>query len=344
MISDRLPERESAYAWVPQSLSGLFDTAFELYKRHFLTLVSVTALVLIPSQMIAYALVNVWLRPLVAQVGSESNDAGLIARILLGGLLTGMPGSGLPGALELLALALVSAPLAVMLSGIIADRTVTLREAYVRALPALPRVLLAWLIGALAFLGTWVMSLFGCLLGIGLLLGLLRSNGSDWLTFVALFLLVLFPYAIAMALLAYTYVFATPVLTLESVSLLALFTRQQQLVAARRFRRVWGAVFCLPLITYGLQFLILYSLKLLLASASGLIVMSPLVLNALNALFAALTGLFFQTYLLIFLIVLYQDCRIRRDGLDMRVLADALPAPNAELLPAGSAASSGEAA
>lgn len=344
MISDRFPERESAYVWVPQSLSGLFDTAFELYRRHFLTLVSVTALALIPAQMIAYALVNLWLLPLVAQVGSESNDAGLIVRILLGGLLTGRPDYGVPGVLEFLALALASAPLAVTLSGLTTDRTVTLRESYSRALPALPRVLMAWLIGALAFLGTWVMSLFGCLLGIGLLYSLLRGNESDWLAFGSLFLLALIPYAIATALLAYTYVFATPILSLESVSLLALFTRQQQLVANKRFRRVWGAVFCLPQITYGLQFLILYSLKLLLDSVSGLLFLSPLVHTGLDALFAALTGLFFQTYLLIFVIVLYQDCRIRRDGLDMRVLADALPAPRADLLPARSAASSEEAA
>src|SRR5579871_1246583 len=138
--SPAVKENEST-RFLPQTLGGVFDESFELYKKHFLTFAMIAAVALIPTQMLLHTIVALWLRPLANQINANSSpDAGLLVLTRIGFFFTGDPRNETPGLISLLVPILISGPMAVAVSDIYIGRKATVRDAYRRARPYLPRL------------------------------------------------------------------------------------------------------------------------------------------------------------------------------------------------------------
>jgi hypothetical protein len=132
---------------------------------------------------------------------------------------------------------------------------------------------------------------------------------------------------------AYFFTFLPPLVAIEGVTLSTAMNRTSQLIGRKLFWRAWAAISCLPLLTFGLQFLTIWGISSLVA-----LFKLPTWLHFLSsATIACVIGCFFQPYWMVFLTLFYFDARMRREGLDIRILAARLPAPAAENAPAGGA-------
>jgi hypothetical protein len=313
-------------ARLPQSLSGVFDQAFDLYKQHARTLILIAALLYFPTQIALHAAYNTWLLPiqLHLETPTGSSDIDAVLQMFGGGLLIGMPEYGLPGICALIVLAIMSGPLCVAVSDIYFGRTPTIAESYRRALRALPRLVCGWLFGGLAVFGVSVACIIGVLLVVFCLstllaLGQLGAAVAANISSVLLVVGMVTSYLICTAVVARFLLFLTPLAVLEGLPLGAVWGRNQQMVGRIRFRHTWAAASALPLVVFGLQYLILLSSY----STLDALQLSPLLEFLLVAACTAAIVLFFQPYVMVFVTLLYYDYRVRGEGFDLVLLSSA---------------------
>ncbi len=305
---------------LPQSLSGVFDEAFDLYKRHFTTLALIFALIYLPAQILLDALNYTWLQPLIQDSASRGSNDPAAVFIVLGGL-------GVYITLFTLALAIASGPIAAAVSDSYLQRRITVRESYRNGLRHGLRLMGGWAMVGLAFIGVYFLVLIVLLILLGLIVNALGFTGNSTpLVLSSVFVIAMFlvPYALGCAVLAKSYAFTAQLVVLEDLPVAAIPARNAQLVGKTRFRRTFGAIFSLPILVCGLMGLISFSIRHTLEAffhLSGL----PLFL-AQRASWAAV-GLFLLPYSMIFLTLLYYDYRVRREGLDVRILSSNLPLP-----------------
>ncbi len=312
---------DAVQATLPQSLAGVFDATFELYRRHFLSLALIVAAVYLPIQILLQAAVSLWLRPL-AQHANFNNDAlpadpASIFLIVIGFLFTGAPQYGFPGLVSLGALAIVSGPVAVAVSELYAGRKITLGAAYRGARRVFLRLLGGWFLVAMSFLGLGFLTLLLISVVISALTVAIAGQLPQIVATLFLIIVVSLPYLVGCAVTALYFLFLTPLATLEDLPLSAIPARNRQLVGQRRFLRSWGAATFLPVVTFGLQMLMAISVNAVLDVFS-----LPTVVHFLLATaFSCVIAFFFQPYWMIFLPLLYFDYRVRREGYDIRLLA-----------------------
>ncbi len=309
---------------LPQPLSGVFDEAFDIYKRHFVTLASIVAILFLPLQTLLYALANLWLRPLAAHV-TDNDTLGWTA-LIFGRMFVGGPEYALPGVLTILALIVVSAPLTVALSDIYVGKSPVLRDCYRRAMPRAPRLIMAWVLGLFAFFALVSVASFVYLAILGTFAtvytyahGPAPEIAISIVTYVGLPL----PYVAGMSIIAYSFSFTTPLIVLEDASVSGVPTRNALLVGKKRFLRCWAACTFLPVLVLGLQAVILASS----GSALGALRLPPLINFVLETSLSAILVFFLMPYMMIFLTALYYDYRVRREGFDVRVLSADMPLP-----------------
>jgi hypothetical protein len=320
-------------AMLPQSLSGVFDQAFDLYKQHSKTLLLIAALLFLPAQLALHAVYNTWLVPILAklQTPAGSSDVGAVLLAIAGIVLIGIPEYGLPGLCALVVLALMSGPLCVAVSDIYFGRTPGLAESYRRSVRAMPRVLIGWLFGALIVFGVAVVCATVVFLAVVFISALLTfgKGGAIVAANVSSVLLVvgaLASYVICMAVVAQFMLFVTPLVVLEGLPLWSAWGRNQQMVRRVRFRNTWAAAGALPLVVFGLQYLILLSAY----STLDALQLSPQVEFLLAAACTAALVLFFQPYIMIQITLLYYDYRVRGEGFDLVRLSSAIFPTEAE--------------
>lgn len=309
---------------LPQPLSGVFDEAFDIYKRNFVTLASIVAIIFLPLQTLLYALANLWLRPLAAHV-SDNDTLGWTA-LIFGRMFVGGPEYALPGVLTILTLIVVSAPLTVALSDIYVGKPPLLRDCYRRAIPRVPRLILAWVLGLFAFFALSSVAAIVYLMVLGTLATVYTfSHGPapEIVIGIVTYLGMPLPYILGMSIIAYSFSFTTPLIVLENASVGAVPTRNAQLVGRKRFLRCWAACTFLPVLVLGLQAIILVSS----ASALGALHLPPLLNFMLETSLSAVLVFFLMPYMMIFLTALYYDYRVRREGFDVRVLSADMPLP-----------------
>ena len=303
---------------LPKTLSGLFDEAFDLYKRHFTTLALCVAVIFLPALLCFHA-AAVWLRPLELLADSHdetvSNWAGF--QVFFGGL--GM------AAFLLLALLAASGPATVAVAELYQGRTISIREAYRRAGSYLVRLVLHGIVTLLGgaciaaitlFAGAFLFGLTTLALGNEVLAPLLAVSGIVFL--------MLLPYLSACLLTAWYFLLAPALTILEKLPLGGLTERNTLLIRRPHWRRAWLAAIFLPLVTIGLQILIYYAAQSLLA----IFHLSPSFEFVAQSGITALSGFLLQPYWIIFLTLLYFDCRIRREGIDVTRMADAAGLPH----------------
>ena len=321
------PDAAEAETLLPQTLGGLFDEAFDLYKRHFTTIALTVACVYLPTLALYHIINTIWLHPLeVTGQDAKGDAAGLIAMKV--GLLYiaefALLGFGL---------ILASGPATAAIAACSQNQTITVREAFRRFLPSLPRLVTHGIVALLGFFIAIAGGFFATSMVVGLLGLAFGATKIEWLiTLFAILmaaLMVLVPYLCGTALLA-RYFLLTPALTvLENLPLNALMERNGQLARKANFRRVWLAAIFLPLVTIGLQILVAYAAESLLSVMR----LNPFFMFAAQTGTSALFSFLLQPYWIILLCLLYFDCRVRRDGLDVSRLADdaGLPHPSGPL-------------
>ena len=301
----------------PHSIGGVFDLAFDIYRAHFRLFVTMLAILLLPTQALLTLLVNLWLKPLSVYQDAHADDAGAALLLIAGGLFTGSPAYGVPGLLSLLVLGVVSAPVAVGVAQVYRGRVPLPLGCYRRALPRIPRVLLGWMVAGLAaaaVLALVLIVLFGLALAWGIVVKTQISGGS---AAIVVALMALSPYVAIMTLIAFWFGFTAPLVVLEDVPVTLIPARTRQLSERPRARRVWAAIVFLPVVFFTVQGLMLASVS----SFLSLFTLWPALRFCLDSTLTVLLILFLQPYLLIFLNVLYFDCRIQREGLDIHLLA-----------------------
>ena len=329
----------SAERLLPLSLAGVFDEAFDLYKRHFRTLAVITAVLMLPLLVALQALESLWLHPLAVQTNWSGDEAeiGRAFLILLGYFFIGAPREIVPGVLSLAALVLVGGAVTVVVGDIYAGRQPTVRAALRGIGPHLFRLLGGWLMACLAFCTTAFLASFAVMIFLGIVTTLLSAASGQILAaalgILFLVCLTILPYLAGTALVARFFLFLTPTLILERLPISAAPGRIAQLTGKRLFWRVWLTATFLPLAMVGLSTLMLLALD----SALELLSLAPLFDFVLHVALATAIFLFFQPYWMVCLTLLYFDSRIRREAFDLQVLSAGLPPilPGAWALPEG---------
>ena len=321
------PASEMEETLIPRTLGGLFDEAFDLYKRHFTTIALTVACVYLPTLAVFHVMNTLWLRPLAVAAQDAQGDAAGVIGLKIGLLYLAEL------ALLSFGLILASGPATVAIAACSQNQPITVKEAFRRFMPALPRLTTH---GLVALLGVFCAAAAGLIATVFVLsfLTLVFSRVdipalATLAAIVVVALMIIAPYLCGTALLA-RYFLLTPALTvLENLPLNALMERSGQLARKARFRRVWLAAIFLPLVTLGLQILVAYAAESILA----VLHLNPSLLFAAQTGSSALFSFLLQPYWIILLCLLYFDCRARRDGLDVSRLADAagLPHPSGPL-------------
>ncbi len=312
---------------LPLSLAGVFDEAFDLYKRHFSTLATITAILMLPLLVVLQAVESLWLHPLAVQTNWSGDDSeiGRAFLIMLGYFFTGAPRAVVPGVLSLAALIFVGGAITVVVADVTAGRPPSVRAALQGIRPHLFRLLGGWLMALLAFFTTAFLASFAVMVFMGILLGMAASATGgmlgDVLGILLLVCIIALPYLAGTALVARFFIFLTPMLVLERLPISAAPGRTAHLTGKRLFWRAWIAVTFLPLVIIGLSFLMLSALE----SALDLLSLSPLFGFIVHVALATAIFLFFQPYWMVCLTLLYFDYRIRREAFDMQVFSADLP-------------------
>jgi hypothetical protein len=320
-----------------QTIGGIFDEAFDLYKRRFGTLALIVACVFIPTQVLLHAAGNLWLRPLSAATDMANPDPLVLVETAILGLLIGAPQSGVPGYISLLTSFMASGPIAVAVASILAGKPISVGSAYRRAVPVFWRLFWMWNLLCLLIFLTFAVVFIGLCVLFVMLVALLTMNGINANAIggpevgaAILFLSIAIPYLSSCALASVLFGFAPPLIGLENLTVMGAVERNTRLVPRSLYWRVYLSLTLLPIVTCGLQIAIL-------ASASS--VVAALKWPAwsdfvVNTSLASLISFFFQPYWMIFVTLLYFDCRVRREGIDVRYMADNLPELDPYLDPA----------
>ncbi len=329
LVSEVVAPDESAAQYEPQSVIGLFDRAFDLYKSHAFAYIVAVAVILIPTHILLQLANNFWLTPLSLSVQDPSDPELLTQTIQLLGatLLVGAPGAGLPGAISAIAFFIASIPVTLMTSRFLLGRAMPARQAFGQSIRLLFRQSVTWTLAGLAFIGGYSLWFLGFSIVLALLFASASSapGASSTIAGILVILLFVVPYFLACYAIARAFILATPLIVLEGKRPTQALSRNAQLIPKSLFRKVWIATAALPVTLLGLQTLLAYALF----SVTTSLHFPPLLAFWGQTAFTALLSLFFQPYAMIFYTLLYYDMTFRRDGLDIRLLAEAaqLPAP-----------------
>ncbi len=302
----------------PHSIGGVFDLAFDIYRTHFRAFVLLLAVLLLPTQAILTLLVNTWLKPLENYLDAHAEDAGAALTLVSGYLFTGIPQAGFPGLLSLLVLGIVSAPIAIAVGDVYRGRAPVWSNCYGRAFARIPRVLLGWILAGFAFAAIVALTSAFLFFVAVLWAYFIRSPLPEALTVILTVLALFSPYVAAMTLGAFCFSFTAPLIVLEDTPVTQIPARCRQLTARPRALRIWTAIVFLPIVFLTAQTLMLLSLS----SFLSLFTLLPLLRFCIESTLNVLLIVFLQPYLLIFLNVLYFDCRIGREALDIHLLAE----------------------
>jgi hypothetical protein len=303
---------------MPQTLAGVFDEAFDLYKRHFPLLAMIVAVGLIPTEILRNIVVAVWLHPLDAHLSGVSNgnpDSVVLLRI--GQFFFGEPRSGFAGVLAMIVLILLSAPISIAVSDIYFGREATVRDCYKRSRPYIMSMMWAYcqvlLISiGVVFVGLIVVSMIAGVVA----LVFVKAGVPEIATLLFLGLMVL-PYFFCCGIIARSFLFATPLTVLEGLPATYVPYRNNQLVGKKRFWRSWAATSAVPILWISFQAILNYSVQ---GALDVLHLPSIAQFIAVSALGTAV-HFFLAPYWTIFVTLLYYDYRVRREGFDVRVLS-----------------------
>ncbi len=303
---------------MPQTLAGVFDEAFDLYKRHFGLLAMIVAVGLIPTEILRNTVIALWLHPLDAHLSGAANanpDSMVMLRI--GQFIFGEPRAGFPGLLAFIVLILLSAPISVAVSDIYFGRSTTVKDCYKRSRPYFMNMVWGYCLIALvsigvAFAGVMVASIVGATMA-----AIFIGVGIPEIGAVVFVVFMLLPYFFCFGIIARNFVFMTPLTVLEGLPASFVGYRNNQIVGKKRFWRTWAAASALPILLISLQAILNLSIE----STLQVLHLPSVVDFTATAALGSATHFFLAPYWTIFVTLLYYDYRVRREGFDVRVLS-----------------------
>ncbi len=303
-------------------ITALFDQAFDLYRRHFVKLSLILAVGFVPLQIVLHALVNFWLRPWAVRIDGLSNDDQVAQGLLVGVgyLCTGYPQYGIPGLFSLIALLILSGPVAVGVAAALHGEPVSVRLAYFRLRRVFFRLAGLWLAAITGSIVIALISAFVMMFGISVIALAIAEAMPELVGYLILFGVTLVPYVLVAAFIARTFLLASPLIILEGRTVGEVPTRNGQLIKGSKFRKIWVATIGFPLIVLGLRFFVMGGMASLLPSFA----LPPSLNFVVESLLSTLIYFFFEPFWMIFLTLLYFDGRVRRDGYDIYKMAEAL--------------------
>lgn len=312
---------------MPQTLAGVFDEAFDLYKRHFTLLAMIVAVGLIPTEILRNIVIAVWLHPLDAHLSGVSNaNTDSIVLLRLGQVFFGEPRVGWAGLLAFFVLILLSAPISIAVSDLYFGRETAVRDCYRRSRPYLMSMMWGYCQVLLISIGVGFVGLMVVLMVAGVVTSIFALASVPEIGIILSLILMVLPYGFCCAIIARNFLFVTPLTVLEGLPATYVPYRNNQLVGKRRFWRSWAATAALPILWVGFLAILNASIT------SALVVLHlPSIADfiAVSALGEAI-HFFLAPYWIIFVTLLYYDYRVRREGFDVRVLSLTNPETAAE--------------
>ncbi len=302
----------------------ILDYTFRLYRKNFVTMAGIVAVISLPLLILNLASTLYFLQ--TAGLGQSTNpflNPSFAADPA--SLLPYFGASGLIGLLGAIASVFQTAALSIVVSERFLGRTITIGEAYRRALRRWLSLFLVILIAGMVFLllGTIFVVPF---IGIFALIGTRQSfQSSPQLATLAMILplfgcLLFIPAIIALVLFSTRWAFATQAVVLED---------QNSTGALRRSWRLVGGSFWRVLGIIGLIGILIYVLSLAITAVAGVIffvVPSLVVRAAANTLLTGMVGILLTPIQIAALTLLYYDLRIRKEGFDLELLSGQIDA------------------
>lgn len=299
----------------PMSAGDILDQAIRIYRRNFVKLVTIVAIVTVP-----FALVQTLAAFIAYPLSTSSFDADALdtGRVVFGQAIT-----YLATFVAAIAAIFQNGALAAFVSEKFLGRDVTVRQAYGRALhrwlALLIAVFLIGLVNVVVF-GT----LFGVFLipfiGIAALGSTSDSGASAVLGVISLMLCCLLVPALIVAIFLNTrWAFFIQAIVLENYNSTGGMGRSWKLVKGS-FWRVFLLLFVIWLIIY------LFSVgPVLLLTVGAALLASPVLIALGSAVANTLVSLIMTPLQFAALTVLYYDLRIRKEGFDLQLQMQQLP-------------------
>jgi hypothetical protein len=301
----------------PLSLGELFDRAFVLYRRHFWLFVGITAIPGVFALIVALAQQAMQtVTAMDAATGADPSANAVFALWIAAGVMVAALAYGV-----VYTIALGATTFAV--SEIYMGRTATIAEVYGKVRPRIGRLLLLMLamilrIGGVIVLGFMVA---GFVAFTGALIHAVVGVMLTVLCFVAVFAAV-----VAMSL---RYSLSVPSMILEQTGANGSLSRSVELTRGR-LGRVFLLMLCAVMVTYATT-LLFQGPFLFAALAAGFETRAGIWLNVVAAFTGTIGTTLTAPFLIIGLVLLYYDARVREEGFDLEVALASLgsepPAP-----------------
>lgn len=302
---------------VSSGISGIFDRSFDYYKRHVWKLVFVAFIVLVPTAILLSVLESSWLQRLEIRVSGENfeGDVPLLLQYFCALLVVGVPRAGVPGLLSLFAFVVLSVPITQRIARDIFGNDSSPKRRSGR----FPTLLLGWMASGLAFGAVLSLLGFSAILLFVLLFASISQTGqtSVEVGVALLFGVVLVPYFVACAVWARSFALTTPMVVLERCGFWAIPSRCHQLLRGVSSPRLGFAVALLPVLLLGLSGLMVLTVDTLCVEMQ----LPPVARFWIDNLAVLGMNVLIQPYAVVFFALLYFQSRFRREGLDIRIMA-----------------------
>ena len=294
----------------PLTLGELFDRAFALYRRHFWLFVGITAIPGVFALIVALA--QQAMQNVAATNGASGADpAGppMIALWIALGVMVAVVAYGV-----VYTIALGATTFAV--SEIYLGRSVTIGEVYGRVRPRIGWLLMLMLAMALRLGGVFFLIMLAALFG-GVVAAVIHPVVGGVVMIVGM--LAMFALLVVMAL---RYSLSVPSMIVEKTGANRSLSRSTELTRGR-LGRVFLLVLCATMVTYATA-LLFQGPFLGAAFAVGAETRTGMWLNIVAAFTGTIGTTLTAPFMIIGLVLLYYDARIREEGFDLQLALAAL--------------------
>ena len=306
----------------PRPVTELFDVSLFFYREHLSMLLLPVALLYLPLMLVQQSLEAFWLKPLEVSAYSGSIDSNVLQFFLatLGRFLLGSPRIGIPGAVSLCAMGVITAPVILYATDNLFSRTTEPKRLVRIILRRLPALIISAVTALFSLFGLLIFLLTGFVFLGAIAASLVSAITPDWVGAILFFLISLTPIPLVAACAGKWFILTAPIILLEGKGAFQSIVRNAELTRNTKFRATWATAIGVPLIVFGLQLLSTIGVQQLipLSGATGitqyLLEMSSLCIGSL----------FFVPYGAIVITQYYFDLRMRGEGLDIYALTDSL--------------------
>jgi|HigsolmetaAR201D_1030396.scaffolds.fasta_scaffold08631_4 hypothetical protein len=314
----------------PRSVTELFDAAFHLYRKHFVTFVGIVALLHVPMTILMVLAQIPYAQALQTMTQLGSGPAPAPDPDIFSSLPWMQMGLGL-GLIMLLSMIqylivtnLITGALANTISRSYLGQPISILEGYQIGWKRFGSLIAASLIPALAWLAVSVL-LFGCIAGVIITSFFNSSDSSPGIIVILMLTMILLIFVIGIVSL-FVYVrliFTTQAIVLEDHGPWAGIVRSWRLVGLS-FWRIVGILALTLLLSYVLVSIVQVPFSLLISFGSfG--ANNFMLTQSLSALVSNLVMILLLPFQLTMYTLLYYDVRIRKEGLDFELRTQQTP-------------------